>query len=108
MSFGGSGGGGKGGDISTPSFANVDLTPGMISSGTALENRYAQLGLGDSTMETQDENANLMKWSTAQAEENNKWAQQAFSDQLAAQNAQGSGGFGAGLGSFGGLLGAFL
>lgn len=94
MSFGGNKTG-----IDTPSFQNVDLTPGMESSGAAIANRYSQLGLGDSTMATQDQNANLMAWDTQQAQLNNQFAQQQFQDQLALNNASGSGGFGAGLAS---------
>jgi hypothetical protein len=100
---GGGGGGGKTG-IDLPSFSNVDLTPGMESSGAAIANRYSQLGLGNSTMETQDENANVQRWDTQQAELNNQFAQQSFQDQLQAQNASGSGGFLAGLGSLGSIL----
>lgn len=82
---------GGGSDISTPSFQNVDLTPGEESTGAAIANRYAQLGLGDSTMLTQDESANAQKWQTQQALLNNQFAQQQFQDQLALnQQQQGS------------------
>lgn len=92
MSFGGNKTG-----INPPSFQNVDLTPGLESSGAAIANRYSQLGLGDSTMETQDQNANLMAWDTQQAALNNQFAQQQFQDQLQLANASGGSGFGAGL-----------
>lgn len=91
-------GGNKSG-ISTPDFQNVNLGPGMASTGSAIANRYSQLGLGDSTMETQDENANVMAWDTQQAELNNQFAQQQFQDQLALANQSGGSGFGAGLAS---------
>jgi len=101
MSTGG-GGGGKGG-VSAPDFANVDLTPGMMSTGAAISNRYAQLGLGDSTMETQDESSNVRNWDVEQAKLNNQLQQQQFEDQIQANN-QDSGGFASGLGSLAGLF----
>lgn len=74
-----------------PSFQNVDLTPGEESTGAAIANRYTQLGLGDSTMLTQDESANAQKWQTNQALLNNQFAQQNFQNQLALnQQNQGS------------------
>lgn len=95
-----SGGGGKYG-ASVPSFQNVNLGPGMASTGSAIANRYSQLGLGDSTMETQDENANVMAWDTQQAQLNNQLAQQSFEDQLQSQSSSAGSGFGAGLKSVG-------
>lgn len=91
-----------GADINPPSFQNVDLTPGLESSGSAIANRYNQLGLGDSTMETQDQNANLMRWDTEQAQLNNDLAQRTFTDQLALAQQQPTGGFLTGLLGLGG------
>ena len=101
MSVGVSGGGKGGADV--PSFGNVDLTPGMMATGNAIANRYAQLGLGDSSMVTQDEAANTMRWDVEQAQLNNQLAQQQFEDQIQANN-QDSGGFSLGLGSLAGLF----
>jgi hypothetical protein len=97
--------GGKGGSPSAPDFGNISLAPGMMSTGSAIANRYAQLGLGDSTMETQDENANVQNWDTQQALLDANLQQMSFQDQLQSdQLASQEGGFSAGLGSFAGLL----
>jgi hypothetical protein len=93
-----------GADINPPNFQPIGLEEGAQASGSAIAGRYNQLGLGDSTMATQDESANLQKWMEQQDVMNNQNLQTAFQDQLAAAN-QGGSGFLSGLFTGGGGLG---
>lgn len=97
MSSGGGktgGGGGGGGGSPTAAFGDPS-TGGGIDPGpelAAVQGRYDQLGLGNSTMATQDQNATLER-----VENENQQTQ--LQQALALENLNGSGGFQAGANS---------
>ena len=94
-------GGGSG--VSAPNFENVNLEPGMASSGSAIAGNFGDRGIADSTMETQAQAGNVLGWDTKQEEYNNNLAQQSFNDQLQAYQANSSSGSLGGLAALAGF-----
>ena len=81
-------GGGSG--VNAPNFQDVNLEPGMASSGSAIAGNFGNRGLADSTNLTQAEAGNVLGWDTKQEEMDNQLAQQSFQDQLQAYQANSS------------------